>query len=377
MAPLPGRAAIVIVGAGFAGAATAWALSRRGGVSGLLLEQEETYGFHASGRNAAILRLVESDPIVRALASRSAAAIRSLESATGTPLIGIPGGLTLGGAPSAPDLEAEFEATRRDPTLRTELLPAAAATRRFPLLESVAFDLAIYSPAEAVVDIHALLTVYLQQAREGGFSLHTRCRVTELVLEGGHVTGVETDGGRVRTDLVVDAGGAWAGRLGRDAPLPLQPMRRHLFVTGAPAGGHRRSPFAWIEDAAFYFRPEGDGLLFSPCDETAMPAGDPPVDPEAATLLADKLARHATPFIDLPIKRSWACLRTFAPDRRPFIGPDPDVRGLFHLSGLGGFGMGTSAAVGELAAALIAGERPDWIDLAAISPGRFAAGALG
>jgi D-arginine dehydrogenase len=373
-APVPERVAAVIVGAGFAGAATAWALARRGLGPGVILEQEETYGFHASGRNAAILRLVESDPIIRALAVRSAGHIRDLDTAA-EPLLGIPGGLTLGGAGVRHELEEQFGATQSDQRLRTELMAAAPARARFPLLEPVAFDLALYCPAEAIVDIHALLTRYLHDAREGGFALRTRSRVVEVIVESGRVTGVETERGRVMADVVVDAGGAWAGRLGRariaSARLPLQPLRRHLFVTGPPAGGHRRSPFAWMEDAAFYFRPEGDGLLFSPCDETPMAAGDPPTDPAAADLLAEKLARWAPAFTDLSIRRSWACLRTFAPDRRPVVGPDPHVPGLFHVSGLGGFGMGTSAAVGELAAALIAGERPDWIDLEAIGPGRF------
>jgi glycine/D-amino acid oxidase-like deaminating enzyme len=374
-APLPDRVPVVIVGAGFAGAATAWALAQRGFGTGAILEQEETYGFHASGRNAAILRLVESDPVIRVLAARSARHIRKLET-TPEPLLGIPGGLTLGSEGVRHELEAQFEATRSDEDLRTEMLTAAAARSRFPLLEAVAFDVAVFCPAEAIVDIHALLTRYLHDARKSGFSLHTRCTVREVTVEGGRVTGVETDRGSVRADVVVEAGGAWAGRLERVAgaagkPLPLQPLRRHLFVTGPPAGGHRRSPFAWLEDAAFYFRPEGDGLLFSPCDETPMAAGDPPTDPAATDLLAEKLSRRAPAFTDLPIRRSWACLRTFAPDRRPIIGPDPDLPGLFHVSGLGGFGMGTSAAVGELAASLIAGERPDWIDVATVSPARF------
>lgn len=365
---LPERVPFVIVGAGFAGASTAWALGRRGLGPGVLIEQEDTYGFHASGRNAAILRLVEADPVIRVLAAHSARHLRALEE-TGVALLGIRGGFTLGDAGSLPDLEAEFEATRRDPELKTELLSAAAARSRAPLLGAVNFHAAIFSPAEAVVDIHALLTLYLRQAREAGFGLHTRCRVEDLVVEAGRVTGVETTRGRIRADIVVNASGAWAARLG-PALLPLRPVRRHIFVSGPPAGGHRHSPFAWMEDAAFYFRPEGDGLLLSPCDETPMAAGDPPTDPAAAELLAEKLAAHAPAFTDLPIRRSWACLRTFAPDRRPFIGPDPALPGLFHVCGLGGFGMGTSAAVGELAAALLAGDRPTWIDAAVTSPTR-------
>jgi glycine/D-amino acid oxidase-like deaminating enzyme len=70
----------VIVGAGFAGAATAWALSRMGLGPGVILEQEPSFGVHASGRNAALVKLSESDPVIRALARRGLSGIRSLES---------------------------------------------------------------------------------------------------------------------------------------------------------------------------------------------------------------------------------------------------------------------------------------------------------
>ena len=52
----------VIIGAGFAGAATAYHLSRRGISDILLLEQESIPGFHSSGRNAAMMRQCVPDP---------------------------------------------------------------------------------------------------------------------------------------------------------------------------------------------------------------------------------------------------------------------------------------------------------------------------
>ncbi len=132
-------------------------------------------------------------------------------------------------------------------------------------------------------------------------------------------------------------------------------------------------PFAWVEDAAFYFKPEGDGLLLSPCDETPMEPCVPPTDAAAAELLADKLTRHAPGLASIELRRNWACLRTFAPDRRPVIGFDASLPGLFHVSGLGGFGMMTSAAVGELAATLLTSRIPEWIDASPASPARMAA----
>jgi D-arginine dehydrogenase len=369
MALLPSRTGWVIIGAGFAGASTAWALARAGLGPGVILEQESVYGYHASGRNAALLYLVESDPLILALAARSLGHIRQLDHGP-EPLVRHTGGLTLGGRAEA----AEFDARRQLCArlgLDVDVLSAGDARARFPVAAGVGFDVALWCGAEGVVDIHALLTRYLHEAREAGFRLQTNCRVENIVTEGGRVTGVQTPLGRIDADMVIDASGAWAGRLGRLArPLPLQPLRRHLFVTSPPERASLDAPFVWDEETSFYFRPEGDGLLFSPCDETPMPPCDPPTDVAAAELLAEKLARKAPAFADLPVRRSWACLRTFARDRRPVIGPDPDVPGLFHVSALGGFGMGTSAAVGELAATLLSGRTPDWIDAGPISPGR-------
>ena len=255
------------------------------------------------------------------------------------------------------------------------MLDAAAARDRFPLLRHLAddtFDAALWCPTEGVVDVHALLTHYLRVARAGGFSLRTNCGVNDLLWEGGRVIGVDTSMGVIRADVVIDATGAWAGRLGRsERRLPLQPVRRHLFVSGPVEGASRDVPFVWIDGANFYWRGEGDGLLLSPCDETPVEPGLPSPDPAAAESLAHKLARHAPGFGDLPLRKNWACLRTFAPDRRPIIGPDPNVPGLFHVSGLGGFGVMTSAAVGELAAALLVGNRVDWLDTNAVDPVRY------
>ena len=360
----------VIVGAGFAGAATAWALSRAGLGPGLILEQEPSFGMHASGRNAALVKLSEGDPIIRTLAKRGLRGMRSLES-PGAPLLNQTGGLAVASSDSSAHELEELQHALATEGVPSRLLPFDRARREWPFLELLDFQSALWSPDEGVADIHALLVRYLEGAREGGFRLRTNTRVDDLVMERGRAVGVLIGDDEIRADTIVDASGAWAGQLGRaSAPLGLTPMRRHLFVSGPVDFVRGDLPFTWLEDAALYFRPEGDGLLLSPCDETPMPPGLPSTDPAAAELLAEKLGRSASRLGDLAIRRSWACLRTFAPDRRPLIGSDPQLPGLFHVSGLGGFGMMCSAAVGELAASLLSGQPADWIDAAAVTPGR-------
>ncbi len=365
--PLPASTRCIIIGAGFAGAATAWALARTGHGPGLILEREFMFGVHASGRNAAIMRLIEADPVIRALATRSDRHIRALSAEV--PLLRPTGGYTLASGGDVAALESLGDSLRRD-GVSVEPLTAAAARARVPALAEVKFDAALWSPAEAVVEIHELLSLYLERAGRGGFRLHTKVQVDDLIVEGGRVSGVHAGDRDIKADVVIDASGAWAGRLGRAAPLPLRPLRRHLFVTGPAPGWHRDGPVVWIWESELYARPEGEGVLISPCDETLTAPIAPDVDPAAIDLLAEKVAAHAPGLQDLELRRAWACLRTFAPDRRPVIGADPDLPGLFHVSGLGGFGMSCSAAVGELAAATIADQPVDWIDAGCVSAGR-------
>jgi len=276
---------------------------------------------YASGRNAALARVVETDLVLRTLALRSVAHIRRLAGGHGE-LIRSTGSLTLAGRGNLQHLEAEHDALRQA-TVASELMPLRAARRRFAFLERMQFEAALWCPADGVVDIHALLMTYLEQAKAKNFELHIGCGADHL-----HVSG----------------------------PLP--------YV--------RRSwPYVWLMDGEAYLRAEGDGLLLSPCDETPWLAGVPPTDPTTAILLAEKLSRCAPGLADLTLRRSWACLRTVSPDGRPVIGPDPVLQGLYHVSALGGSGMTASAAIGELAAATIAGTRPDWLDPATVAPGRF------
>lgn len=107
-----------------------------------------------------------------------------------------------------------------------------------------------------------------------------------------------------------------------------------------------------------YFRPESGGVLASPCDEDPFQPCIPPESELARELLAEKLLRIAPRVANASIKRSWACLRTFAPDRAIIAGLDPRISGLFWSAGLGGYGMTAGVATGELVANLICGQDP-------------------
>src|ERR1019366_1032105 len=109
MPRLPTETRWIIVGGGFAGAATAWALGGAGCGPGVILEQEIACGTHASGRNAALARLFEPDPVIGALARRSIPRLRGFQCPEG-PLVRTVGGLTLAGPHGAAAVAPGYDA---------------------------------------------------------------------------------------------------------------------------------------------------------------------------------------------------------------------------------------------------------------------------
>jgi D-arginine dehydrogenase len=367
------EARCVIIGAGFAGAATAFHLARRGVGPVVIVDREKAPGAHSSGRNASMVRQIVSDPHMAVLARAGARAIDEFARA-GQVSFARNGSLLYAAGTRVESLRREAAAGRAD-GLDVRPWTAGEAAGRIPLLEDAPFDEGWFCPTDGVVDIAGLVARYIAGVREAGGTFIPEAEATDVVVEGGKVAAVRAGGRTIRTPAVVDAAGAWAGEIARAAgaaPIPIQILRRHLMFTGT---FHRASadwPFVWDVAHELYFRPEADGLLFSPCDESEVPPGLPDEDPAAMDLLHEKVTAHLPGVGDFPVARWWAGVRMFSPDRRFVIGPDPVLPGFFWAAAMGGHGVTASAAVGALGADLVV--RPELDEKNVFSPGRFARG---
>jgi D-arginine dehydrogenase len=361
---------VVIVGAGFAGAATAYQLSRRNAGRLVLVEQEARPGLHSSGRNAALGRQIVTDPAILSLAvegtrfmSEPPPAFPAHEYLRPT------GSLILARASEAAAYQAALPAYH-EYGLGARWLDRAAVEDRVPVTSGGTFDGGLHCPEDGIIDIAALLEAFL---RASGARLLLGRRVTGLETAGGRVQAVLTDHDeRIEAPVVVNAAGAWASSvaaLAGASPMPLRPCRRHVVVTGPLEWVDPSWPYAWDVSQQVYFRPELPGLLLSPCDETDDPPGDATADESALALLAEKLERAFPRLSDLPVQRTWAGHRTLTPDGRFVIGPDPKLEGFVWCAGLGGHGVTASAAVGRVAAQAVLGDGapPEH------APGRFSA----
>ncbi|MGB3503587.1 MAG: FAD-binding oxidoreductase [Mesorhizobium sp.] len=361
---------IIIIGSGIAGVGLAAALGE--GRKVLILEQESRPAFHSTGRSAAIFIQNYGNAAIRALSSASAAMFHDpdptlfpypLLSQRGMMYVADEDGLEhhrhhLDAAQGMVSITPD-EAIAKVPALRREKLAAAA-------FEADAQD----------VDVAALHEGWLRRTRALGAVLKTDAQVVSAERVGDRWR-VEAAGGPFHAPIVVNAAGAWADDLARRcgvATLGLTPMRRSIAVLPAP---EHYDPTRWplVADSAegWYLKPDAGKLYVSPAEEIPVEPHDAFVDD---MILAEGLWRFEQA-IDFPVtrvERSWAGLRTFAPDRTPVAGFDPKAEGFFWLAGQGGYGIQTSPALSALSAALVKGERPPaGLEAVAetLSPGRF------
>ncbi len=349
----------VIIGAGFAGAATAYHLARSGADNIVLVEQEELAGVHSSGRNASMIRQVVPNPYVGALAREGAAFIRHLPEDWPLPVkFEQNGSLLLGRNRELENLTRDA-CESQEQGVEVECWSKAKAEEHVEVLKTADFDGAVWCPTDGVVDIHALLSGYLKAATFLGTVIRYRSPVREILIEEGRVGGIRVGTEMIETDAVINAAGPWAGAIAEMAggvKAPLHPCRRHLFVTPHLPWVDRRWPFVWDVSHDLYFRPEQDGLLLCACDQEEVSPCLPVTDESVTERLAEKMKQYLPALSNVPIKTNWAGLRTLCEDGRFVIGWDPKIKGFFWVAGLGGHGVTTSSAVGALAARLILGK---------------------
>ena len=225
------------------------------------------------------------------------------------------------------------------------------------------------------IDVDLLLQGYARLLRARAGRIETGAAVSGLSQSAG-LWHVDTAQGPHSATIVVNAAGGWADEVATLAGVPragLQPYRRSAAIIPAPEGYETEHwPIFGSIAETWYAKPEAGKLMVSPADEDPVAPHDAWADD---MVLAEGLHRFEQA-VTVPVTRvehSWAGLRTFAPDRTPVVGFDPQAEGFFWLAGQGGYGVQTAPALSRLTAALIAGGVPDVPDhvLAAMAPGRF------
>jgi sarcosine oxidase len=203
--------------------------------------------------------------------------------------------------------------------------------------------------------------------------------VAAVRIEGIRLGG----GGRLACGGLVNAAGAWSGRLAALAgiTLPVEPRKRFIYVLDCrePPEALRQAPLT-TDPTGVWFRPEGRLFLAgkSPTADQEPPVGDLDVIDHAffEEEVWPVLAARVQAFEAAKVVNAWAGYYDYNTlDQNAIIGRHPEIANLYLATGFSGHGVQQGAAAGRAIAELIVDGTYQAIDLTRLGYARIAANA--
>lgn len=245
---------IVVIGAGLAGAATAWQLTRRGHRVTVLERTTPANEFGSSHGSARILRYAYPDPLYVQLVVDARVEWDALERESGRQLVTPTGALDHGVVRNPRQLAEILTAAG----VENELLSADEATARWPQLT---FDSEVlWHPDAGVLDADLTVHTMLELAEASGLAnIHTNFEVASVERVADSYRVHSSTGESVDAERIVVAAGAWLPTLLPKLPLPAE------FAAAIP-------PLEIWQEQAFHFayRDERD-FAVDPADAEPWP----------------------------------------------------------------------------------------------------------
>jgi len=223
-----------------------------------------------------------------------------------------------------------------------------------------------------VVDPTLLCNALVKASKSFGSIVIEKCNVQDILYDesvtGKRVKGVATDQGIVKTDCVINARGLWSNQnLNTDTPLPFVTMK-HSYIVTDTIQNLNKWPNVRDHDLSIYFRVQGKSLIVGGYEDNPTVVTDVPnnfqfslyeMDWTAFEPLMKNAIKLCPSLSDIGVKSTICGPEAFSIDRKPLIGPDHTVHGLFHACAFSSNGMMLSGGVGERIAEWIVNGKAD------------------
>ncbi|VEG58228.1 FAD dependent oxidoreductase [Mycolicibacterium aurum] len=356
---------VVIVGGGLEGAASAWALSRRG-VTDVVVAERGTVGSGMTGKSSGIVRCHYGVSSLAAMAAVGLEVFERPQEFLGEEATDIgfrQTGYVVGVGEQNVDSLRKSLAAQRAVGVDTEEIDKTEVARLWPFADLTPFAAFGWEARGGYGDAYQTAQAFSTSARAAGVRVKQGATVTELLTDGDRVTGVRlADGTEISAGTVIVATGVWSrpflAPYGID--LPIKVIREQIVMIDP---GLDTGPVPVFSDLVSlqYVRPEvGGDILFGNSDLPGYADIDP-ADPDdylnRATedfvdVTVDKVGTRFPGFADAAISSSYAGCYDVTPDWNPVISRGP-LDGLVIAAGFSGHGFKIAPAVGMLVADIV------------------------
>jgi sarcosine oxidase subunit beta len=367
---------VVIVGAGVIGCSVAFQLARLGQRGICIVERERLPGSGSTSRaNGGIRAQFTTEANLR-MSLLSMEILDELAGEIGDPPVYRKAGYLFAtgddGRAQAMARAVEFQLARG---VEVELLDADGVRRRAPWVNGPLVG-GTFGARDGFIDPGGLTNFFLREACRAGVTVRYGAEVREIERDDAGDFLVTTTVGTLTAPVVVNAAGAYAGRVAGmlGVELPVEPVRRHIIITGPCRSLPPLIPMTIDADSGVLIRREGDRVLIAYSNPDEPTGFNTDFDPDFPERVAEPLETRfpAVAAAGVDLRRSWAGLYEVTPDHHAVIGPVPEQRGFYLANGFSGHGVMHAPAAGRALAELIVWGRSESIDIAPLAIGRFA-----
>lgn len=368
---LPQAAPAVIIGGGIIGVSTLYHLAKNGVEGAVLLERKQLASgttWHAAG----IVGQLRESSAQTELSKYTARLFTELEVETGQ-ATGYKQNGTLHLALS--DIRAEQLRRSHDHAARmkidSRLLSVEEIIELWPLVDTSDVQCGFLVPSNGQVNPLDVTQALAKGAKARGSKIFEHTKATRILTRNGKVVGVETDRGVITTEKVLLAAGMWSLRFAaaHGVTVPLHAAEHFYILTEAIPDLPRTLPGLVVQEERLYTKEDAGKLLIGGFEARGKAWGregisesfefdELPFDMEHVEPVLEKFFTRFPALETMGIQTFFNGPESFTPDGRPYIGPAPEMPGLFIAAGMNSNGILNSGGVGLTMAAWMTDGQP-------------------
>ena len=367
----------IVIGAGVIGISTAFHLAQRG-LKPVILERKEI-GYGATGKSSGLVRMHYDLEVESRLAWESFQYFRNWSERVGGECgFRRTGFLHIETADHEVQLRKNVEMHQKI-GIPANVISGGDVKKLAPHFKTDDIAFAAYEPESGYADPMLTANSLLAAAKALGAVYVQDCEVSGTQTAGGKVTGLQTSRGNFSAPIIINAAGAWSGKVSElfGVTIPLGTWTHDVVHIRRPA--QIADHLTVIDNSLnMYFRPDSGNLTLVALEDDSRL--DEPAEEDLGYVAKDFVERA----IDRICKRipemeqgslhsSHVGRDGLTPDQRAIIGA-AGPQGYFLATGFSGTGFKLSPAVGLCMSELIVDGRSKTVDISGFDPMRFERG---